>query len=207
MGSHTNSTMMFSGCLLLAVSVSAFPQPQLEELKNTLTSVFGGGSDDDYEKVPYEVLGKYEGYEMRKYPSVNWACTKLTYQMEDQEESGFSSLFAERKPQNKMFMKLFGYITGANTKDASIDMTSPVLSLMKPGAGNMMTKEMCFYLDKAHQLNPPKPTDPKVTIETNKEFTVYVHIRWIRNEGQCQHEEGSAVLRDTEHCRGGSGLL
>merc|ERR1712126_232646 len=67
MGSHTNSTMMFSGCLLLAVSVSALPQPQLEELKNTLTSVFGGGSDDDYEKVPYEVLGKYEGYEMRKY--------------------------------------------------------------------------------------------------------------------------------------------
>merc|ERR1711962_486103 len=97
MGSHTYTTMMFSGCLLLAVSASALPQPQLEELKNTLTSVFGGGSDDDYEKVPYEVLGKYEGYEMRKYPSVNWACTKLSYQMEDQEESGFSSLFAERK--------------------------------------------------------------------------------------------------------------
>merc|ERR1712243_526654 len=110
MGSHTNSTMMFSGCLLLAVSVSALPQPQLEELKNTLTSVFGGGSDDDYE--------------MRKYPSVNWACTKLTYQMEDQEESGFRSLFAKRRPENKMFMKLFGYITGANTKDAGVEVDS-----------------------------------------------------------------------------------
>merc|ERR1712126_221550 len=68
-------------------------------------------------KVPYCPLGIHYGIEMRRYPSVNWACTKMTYQMKDQEESWFSSLFAlfaKRKPQNKMFRKLFRYISGAN---------------------------------------------------------------------------------------------
>jgi len=109
---------------------------------------------------------------------VNWACTKMTYQMKDQEESWFSSLFAlfaKRKPQNKMFRKLFRYISGANDQKEKIPMTSPVFNVMKPRANNMMTKVMCFYLDKAHQANPPKPTDPTVTIKRTKNFKVYVH--------------------------------
>merc|ERR1711962_490085 len=58
-----------------------------------------------------------------------------------------------------MFMKLFSYISGANMEDESID----------------MTKEMCSYLDSAHQGSPPKPTDPKVALETSEEFQVYVY--------------------------------
>merc|ERR1711955_195956 len=161
---HTHSTMrVFLDCVLLAVSASA--APQLEALRNTLSSVFGDGSLDDYEQVPYEVLGKYEGYELRKYPAVKWACTKLTYPFKN-EESGFLQMFSagrrNRRPENKMFMKLFSYISGANMEDESIDMTIAVLSSLKMGEDNMMTKEMCFYLDSAHQASPPKPTDPKV---------------------------------------------
>jgi len=175
---NTHSTMrVFLSCVLLAVSASGMPQ--LEALRNTLSSVFGDGSLDDYEQVPYEVLGKYEGYELRKYPAVKWACTKLTYPFKDEEESGFLQMFSagrrNRRPENKMFMKLFSYISGANMEDESIDMTIPVLSSLKMGEDNMMTKEMCFYLDSAHQASPPKPTDPKVTLETNEEFQVYVY--------------------------------
>ena len=54
-------------------------------------------------------------------------------------------------------------------------MTSPVFNVMRPRANNMMTKFMCFYLDKAHQANPPKPTDPTVTIKRTKKYDGFVH--------------------------------
>merc|ERR1711909_134129 len=176
MGSHTPPTMRIFPCVFLAVSASALPQPQLEALRNTLTSEFGGGDHDDYEQVPYEVLGQYDGYEKRKYSAVKWACTEDTYRMEDEEESALASAGRRKKrPGKNMFPKLFGYISGANKEEESIDMTVPVLSSMKLAENNMLTKEMCFYLDSAHQANPPKPNDPKVKIEANEEFIVYVH--------------------------------
>jgi hypothetical protein len=74
-----------------------------------------------------------------------------------------------------MFMKLFRYISGVNKEQAEVAMTAPVLTSIKLLEGNQITKEMCFYIEKKHQANPPTPVDPDVTIETNKEFTVYVH--------------------------------
>ena len=64
-----------------------------------------------------------QGYEMRQYPSVKWACTELTYEREDAEEEvevetdeavatlkalqEYQSKKKDRKnrPQTKMFMK------------------------------------------------------------------------------------------------------
>ena len=62
-----------------------------------------------------------------------------------------------------------------NKEQEEVAMTTPVLSSMKMLEGNQITKEMCFYMEKKHQANPPTPVDPDVKIETNKEFTVYVH--------------------------------
>merc|ERR1712127_1114304 len=36
------------------------------------------------EKVPYTTLKKFDGYEMRQYPSVKWVCTELTYPLEEE---------------------------------------------------------------------------------------------------------------------------
>ena len=54
-------------------------------------------------------------------------------------------------------------------------MTVPVLSRMTLLGNNKINKQMCFYIEKKHQANPPTPVDPDVKIEANKEFTVYVH--------------------------------
>ena len=62
-----------------------------------------------------------------------------------------------------------------NKEQDEVAMTAPVLTSMKLLEGNQITKEMCFYIEKKHQANPPTPVDPDVKIETNKEFTVYVH--------------------------------
>ena len=37
-----------------------------------------------------------------------------------------------------------------------------------------MNKQMCFYLTKEAQKNPPQPEDPDVKIEQNKEMVVFV---------------------------------
>merc|ERR1712228_350880 len=150
------------------------------------SSLASGGDtqeeDSGTEKVPYTTLKQFDGYEMRLYPSVKWACTELTYEREDTEEEGevetdeaVATLKALQEHQTKMFMKLFRYISGVNKEQDEVAMTAPVLTSMKLLEGNQITKEMCFYIEKKHQANPPTPVDPDVKIITNKEFTVYVH--------------------------------
>merc|ERR1711990_605251 len=186
--------------VVLSAGSSSLAAPQFEAggaVKNLFSSLASGGGGQDEEsgseKVPYTTLKQFDGYEMRLYPSVKWACTELTYEREDTEEEvevetdeavatlkalqEYQSKKKDRKnrPQTKMFMKLFRYISGVNKEQDEVAMTAPVLTSMKLLEGNQITKEMCFYIEKKHQANPPTPVDPDVTIETNKEFTVYVH--------------------------------
>merc|ERR1712210_211956 len=181
--------------LTLLLASSTFAAPQFEGIKNLFSSLAAGDQDEESgtEKVPYTTLKQFDGYEMRQYPSVKWACTELTYEREDAAEEvevetdeavatlkalqEYQSKKKDRKnrPQTKMFMKLFRYISGVNKEQDEVAMTAPVLTSMKLLEGNQITKEMCFYIEKKHQANPPTPVDPDAKIETNKEFTVYVH--------------------------------
>jgi len=188
--------------VVLSAGSSCLAAPQFEAggaVKNLFSSLASGGSRQDEEsgseKVPYTTLKQFDGYEMRLYPSVKWACTELTYEREEAEAEEevvnvedeaaatlkalqeYSSSKRERKnkPQYKMFMKLFRYISGVNKEQEEVAMTAPVLTSLKLLANNQVTKEMCFYMEKKHQANPPTPVDPDVKIVTNKEFTVYVH--------------------------------
>ena len=65
-------------------------------------------------------------------------------------------------------MKMFRYISGANEGNVEIEMTIPVSTKWR---GDV--REMCFYLDEAHQANPPTPTDPAVYIVTRPAMNVY----------------------------------
>ena len=69
----------------------------------------------------------------------------------------------------------FRYISGVNKEQEEVEMTVPVLTRMRLLADGMVNKQMCFYLNKKHQANPPTPTNPAVKIEQKKEFTAYVH--------------------------------
>ena len=133
--------------LTLLLASSAFAAPQFEGIKNLFSSLATGDQDEESgtEKVPYTTLKQFDvssdlnfspyaditvivqGYEMRQYPSVKWACTELTYEREDAEEEvevetdeavatlkalqEYQSKKKDRKnrPQTKMFMKLFRY--------------------------------------------------------------------------------------------------
>ena len=82
-----------------------------------------------------------QDYEERSYPSVNYACTEMTYDApddEDSEEWGLERAIKwmtnkkswKDRPQSKMFMKLFRYIAGVNKESQEIEMTVPVWSKM-----------------------------------------------------------------------------
>ena len=126
-----------------------------------------------------------QGYEERRYPSVNFACTELTYEMPEDKDEGewtlekvmewmSASKSRKNKPQSKMFLKLFRYIAGVNSEAQEIEMTVPVISKLAPGADNKMTKEMCFYITKEFQENPPQPIDKDVVIKKSSERVVFV---------------------------------
>merc|ERR1719468_276984 len=179
--------------LVLAVVGVVTPAPQLGALKGLLESLSGDDSpgevNGDYQQVPYETLQKLDGYEERRYPSVKWACTEATYDVEDEDDEGEDSEEMslvkmmqmmtnkkswKKKPENQMFMKLFRYISGVNKERQEIEMTVPVLSRMMPTEDGRMNKQMCFYLTKEAQKNPPQPEDEAVKIEQNKEMVVFV---------------------------------
>merc|ERR1711974_264322 len=169
---------------LVLFAGSALAAPQFEGVKNLFSSLAASGGDQDEdsgtEKVPYTTLKQFDGYEMRQYPSVKWACTELTYEREEDDEEeveveqdeAVATLKALQEYQRQMFFKLFRYISGVNKEQEEVAMTAPVLTSMKLLDGNQITKEMCFYIEKKHQANPPTPVAPDVKIETNKEFTV-----------------------------------
>merc|ERR1712032_1172561 len=173
MGVSTQSTWdsgakIMKASIFFLVLASASAAPQFEGLKNIFSALSGddepGEVNGDYEQVPYTTLKQFDGYEMRQYPSVKWACTDATYKMEkDDSESRDTNDFNlikmvqemmsgkgwKNKPENKMFMKLFRYISGVNKEQGEVEMTVPVLSRMKMLADGMVNKQMCFYLRNA----------------------------------------------------------
>ncbi|ROT62764.1 Heme-binding protein 2 [Penaeus vannamei] len=50
-------------------------------------------------------------------------------------------------------------------------MTAPVTMMEEPLDGDANRYQMCFYIPAAHQLEPPKPTDPNVYIEVRPRLT------------------------------------
>jgi len=180
---------------ILLFLTTAYAAPQFEQFKDLLKALTGddepGEVNGDYEQVPYTTIQKFDDYEERVYPSVKWACTEMTYERNEEdsgkEEGGdqwsivkmmqqmMSQKSWKNRPSSKMFMKLFRYISGVNQQSEEIEMTVPVLTRMILMEDNMINKQMCFYLNKKHQANPPTPVDPDVKIEQNEEMTVFVH--------------------------------
>ena len=141
--------------IILVAEALAAPQPQ------------SPGDDGDHESIKYETVKEYEGYEERKYPSVKFVCTNLTY-----------NIYEHSQEESYMFYRLFSYISGVNSKNQTIEMTVPVISKVAPKEYYHIIKEMCFYLPMKFQDNPPQPTDKAVIIKKSNERVVLVKKFW-----------------------------
>merc|ERR1712130_796479 len=93
--------------------------------------------DHSQEQEDYQVLQTFEVYEERRYPSANYACTEMTYDIPQETEPwgvwGVISAFisdnlspSEPRPQSTMFKRLYKYIGGENRQGQKMEMTRPV---------------------------------------------------------------------------------
>lgn len=77
-----------------------------------------------------------------------------------------------------MFMKLFKYISGDNSQQTKIEMTSPVLMFYQNINNELMNKDsnvdmsMRFYVPKVNQDNTPTPKQSDEFIKSEPEMTV-----------------------------------
>ena len=140
-----------------------------------------------YEELPYTTVKRFQDYEERIYDGVSMVCANMTHQTltEEEEYSGIWNLVnmvkkmtngeGKKEPSNKMFMKLFRYISGVNVDYQEIEMTVPVLTTLEKMENLTMFQKMCFYIPSEFQDSPPQPLELGVTIEQLQKMTVYVH--------------------------------
>jgi hypothetical protein len=117
----------------------------------------------DLDGPEYKVLNRTENYEERYYSTAKWATTSVN-----------SILYSSAVMTG--FKRLFGYIQGQNEANVTIPMTVPVKVEVIPGEGVFCQSsfKVSFYVPKWKWDDIPKPSDPKVFIETTKHATFYV---------------------------------
>ncbi len=101
------------------------------------------------EKQPFDVVRRYDGFELRRYPS--HVIAEVTVE-QPFEQAG-----------NTAFRYLFGYITGQNRSKTSVAMTAPVAQHGTQEGGYVVA----FVLPASMtEKSAPEPTDPHVSIRT-----------------------------------------
>lgn len=138
------------------------------------------------ERVPHEIVGTVDGVELRRYPT--------TLAVETVAPSTRAA-----------FGRLFGYISGANAEDATVEMTAPVAT---DGAEIAMTApvetddadggvRMAFFLPSEFDYDTaPRPTDDRVELVERPARTLAVlSFSWWTSDARVARKE--RALLDT----------
>ncbi|XP_075059920.1 heme-binding protein 2-like [Mixophyes fleayi] len=147
---------MASGGLLLLSLLSLYGAAALAE---------GNSADGyppfcgNYECPKYDVLKKYNTFELRRYYMSRWVTTQLETDM-----FGFGIM--------KSFKRLLNYINGQNDQGISMKMNVPV-RVSVPLLDTTANATMSFFLPMA-LTNLPNPKDPSLFLESYPETHYYV---------------------------------
>lgn len=114
-------------------------------------------STNKTEEQKFSFIKKYEGFEIRFYPSATFATI-------------YSSAKTYRELSGPGFQKLAGYIFGGNASNTKISMTSPVQMDINDTASTMSFVMPSGYTKE----NLPKPNNPNVEIKTTPDEYVAV---------------------------------
>lgn len=98
----------------------------------------------DYEMVGYQTLFSEKNFQIRNYPKSTHVSTLIDISNPNHREVAFK--------------RLFDYISGNNKEESKIDMTIPVLQIIK---NNKL--KMSFVVPKKYELsNMPTPNNPNI---------------------------------------------
>ncbi|KAM3931930.1 heme-binding protein 2-like [Leptodactylus fuscus] len=113
----------------------------------------------NYECPKYQVLKKYNTFELRRYDSTRWVVTNLETDM-----FGLGIM--------KSFKRLFNYITGENVEGISIKMSVPVRATV-PLQDQSINATMAFFVPTS-VVTPPTPKDSSLHLESYPPTSYYV---------------------------------
>jgi hypothetical protein len=133
--------------------------------------LFAVGAAFAYEQPKYEIVKKYDGFELRRYAPYIVAETVVSGEFDD--------------AGNKAFRILFKYISGDNLKKTEIPMTAPVNQSLATDAGEKIemtapveqaphgkdtdTYVFSFIMPSKYTLETlPSPVDPRVILRQVK---------------------------------------
>ena len=150
------------------------------------------------EKAKYTVIEKKDEFEIRQYDSQIVAETYVEGALEDVGDEGFR--------------RLYGYISGDNTKKESISMTAPVRQEAKSEKIAMTAPvgqekrddrwRITFLMPAEYSLESlPEPTDPQVKVVQDP-GRLMAAIRYSGTWSEEGYEENKALLEDYIHKRG-----
>ncbi len=121
-----------------------------------VSQAFVSGSSTGIEMYPYEVVKKYDSFEIRQYESRNFSYVTMP-------EKSY------KESSSKGFRMLAGYIFGDNDRQEKIAMTSPVSMTM----GDSIT--MAFMIPNEYDMEDlPIPGNSKVDFKTEPARTMAV---------------------------------
>ncbi len=127
-----------------------------------------------YETAEYEVVRSEQNFEVRDYPDLMLAATKSKEDSQGRDGS---------------FMRLFGYISGANESKKSIAMTTPVF--MEKGKEDS-PGQMGFVVPKAVASDGiPVPTNAEVAVRKRRAValpSIVSPAEWIRSSPRNRSE-------------------
>merc|ERR1711872_457480 len=156
---HKNITMKIYVVVLIIALFDNYCASPID-VGNIMNGIADAVRGKQYDSPPYTVVATFEdgsdSFEERSYEGgKNWACVN------------------DATNGNRMFMTLFGYISGANDGNKEIAMTVPVSTKWTKQSDGSHQKEMCFYLTEEYQANPPQPTNSRVYIVNRPAMTVF----------------------------------
>ena len=116
-----------------------------------VTQTLAMSTTKNIEMYPYEVVKKYDGFEIRRYKEAKFSY--ITMDAKTYKESA-----------NKGFRVLAGYIFGGNDKSEKISMTSPVAMNIKDST------TMMFMIPSSYDFKDlPRPNDENIKFKTEPE--------------------------------------
>lgn len=127
------------------------------------------------EQQPYEVVGTYDGFELRSYPAHVVAEVSVRGSFEEAGSAGFRPLF--------------NYISGSNDSGQSISMTAPVV-MRSDGDEHAVAFVLPAEMESSAA---PTPTNPNVSITTMPP-TLSAAVRYSGRWSQSSYDRHLAQL-------------